>query len=264
MKISQFGSYDIPQAVGEWDFPLSSLAGGQELLAAAGVWDDLGDLVVLRPGLVGATFKVHGDSWDDVDDELDDCRAALLGERALLKATVGDDATASRQAMARCVSLDVPYSFDTPRQVVCKAQFELLQPHWDGIASQSEVFYSATSGTSFTLSNSDSTCQVQRSLKVRLYAPLSVELTLTNTTNGMSFTYDALSSPIPGMAPHHVEVDCGALTVVYDVGSVDKWEYLGLGDDQVGFMALEPGDNAFTVSTASYSGIYFGWNNAYL
>jgi hypothetical protein len=260
MKISQFGSYDIPQAKAEWDFPLGSLAGGQELLAAAGVWDDLGDLVVLRPGLVGATFKIHGDSWDDVDDELDDCRAALLGERALLKATVGDDASASRQAMARCVSLDVPYSFDAPRQVICKAQFELLQPHWDSILSDDESIHAATSGTSFTLSN-NSTCQVQRTLTIRIYE-LSVVLTLTNTTNGMSFTYDGASSPIPGA--YAVKVDCGALTVTYAVGSADRWEYFSIGDDQIGFMALEPGNNAFTVSTASYTTLYFLWKNAYL
>ncbi len=243
-------------ALGEWKFALAGLGGGRPLLAAAGVWDDLGDLVVLRPGLVQAKFALYGTTWDSVDAALDLAKAGLFAGRGLLKVTVGDDGTATRQALARCVSLDVPYKFDTPRLVVCSAKFELLQPHWDSI----NLFSVDRSATTFTVDNAGSTCQTQRTLAIYLLGPVgSPDLVLANDTNSMIFTFDSSASPIP--SGHWVTIDCGAMTVLYDDVS-DRWQYLDIGDDQIGFMALEPGVNNF-LKTAGYN-ITVAWYKSYL
>lgn len=255
MKLLTFDSYNLPMARGEWKFPLASLRGGRSLLAAAGVWDDLGDLVVLRPGLVQAKFAMHGTTWDSVDAALDLAKAGLFAGRGYLQVTVGDDGTATRRALARCLALDVPYKFDKPRLVICAAKFELLQPHWDAINQST----SSPSTTSFNVDNSGSTYQTQRTLVIRLNGPLSASFTLTNTMNGMAFTYDGASSSIA--SGHYVDVDCGARSVLYD-GSADRWPYLSIGNNQIGFMALDTGVNAFTASPAMALG--FTWRKSYL
>ena len=126
MKLLTFNSWTFPQARGEWKMPNGSLRGGKTLLASPGVWDDLGDLVVLRPGVVNAKFAFSSDtSWSDVDDDVDDAKRALFEQRSLLTATSGTGSVATRQALARCFSFDVTYKSDTPRLAVCTAQFEI-------------------------------------------------------------------------------------------------------------------------------------------
>lgn len=242
MKVVEFGSYSIPQAKGEWSFPVTSLRGGRPLLAAAGVWDDLGDLVVLRPGLVQVKFAISSDvSWGDVDDDLDDAKEALFAGRALLKLARGTSGSALRQALARCVSFDVPFKYDKPRLALCTAKFELLQPHWDSISYGGWPPYTTAA---FTVNNTSSTCQTQRTLSIRVNGPLSAVYTFTNTTNGMSFAYDGTGHAIPpGQA---LIVDCGKLTVLHQ--TVDVWEHFSVGTNQIGFMAFEVGNNACTQS----------------
>lgn len=242
MKVISFGTYSIPQAKGEWSFPLASLRGGRPVMAAAGVWDDLGDLVVLRPGLVQVKFAISSDvSWSAVDDDLDDAKEALFAERALLKVALGTSGGATRQALARCVSFDAPFKYDKPRLALCTAKFELLQPHWDSIISGAWPAYTTAA---FTVNNTSSTCQTQRTLSIRVNGPLSAVYTVTNTTNGMSFTYDGVSHAIP--AGQALLIDCGKLTVLHQ--TVDVWDHFSVGANQIGFMAFEVGNNAFTQS----------------
>lgn len=267
MKMITFGSWSFPQAKGEWSFPLASLRGGRPVMAAAGVWDDLSDLVVLRPGLVQAKFVISSDvSWSDVDADLDDAKEALFTERALLGVATGTSGVASRQALARCVSLDVPFKYNKPRLALCTAKFELLQPHWDGVSVQNVN----TSAAAFIVDNDTSTCATQRTLLIKIIGPLTSVFTLRNLDNEMEFEYDGVSSPV--LALHRIEVHCGELTVLdVDIltgGTIDKWEYLSTGDNQIGFMALEsemgshPGGNNFIQSPAQ--SLYLSWNWSYL
>jgi hypothetical protein len=254
-----FGSWSFPQAKGEWSFPLASLRGGRPVMAAAGVWDDLGDLVVLRPGLVQVKFAISSDvSWSDVDGDLDDAKEVLFAERALLKVATGTSGFASRQALARCVSFDAPFKYDKPRLALCTAKFELLQPHWDGVSLR----YTNVSTSSFNVDNTISTCVTQRTLLVRIFGSLSSVFTLTNLHNKMVFEYDGASSPIPAM--RYVDVHCGKMTVIENTagGDVDRWGYFSAGDNQIGFMALNPGINSFTQSPAQ--SLYLSWNWSYL
>jgi len=223
-------------------------------MAAAGVWDDLGDLVVLRPGLVQVKFAISSDvSWSDVDDDLDDAKQSLFAERALLKIAMGTSGTASRQALARCVSFDVPYKYDKPRLALCTAKFELLQPHWD--KTTGSVVWPSTA--SFSVTNSGSTCQTQRTLCI-LFNSLHTIWTLTNTTNGMQFIYDGVTHPVS-----HLRIHCGELTVEDAAsGGNDVWEFSAIGDNQIGFMALEPGVNNFTQSPTL--SMQWDWYESYL
>jgi hypothetical protein len=256
VKLISFGSYSIPQALGEWTMPIAALAGAQSILAAAGVWDDLGDLVLIGDRQISAKFSVNATTWAAAETALDALRAALFAQRDYLNVATGNDAVATRRALARCISLDVPYSFSTPRNVICSAKFELLQPHWDAITLSS---LSPSTG-SFSVDNTGSTCDTQRTLVIRLNGPLSANWTLTNSTNGMSFQFAGATHNIA--AGHYVDVDCGALTVHYD-GSTDVWEYLTLGTNQIGFMALKPGSNSFIQSGATLT-LGFTWRKSYL
>lgn len=258
MKVKSFGSYNFPYALGEDKRVMASLAGARTILGAAGYWDDLGDLVVLRPGIVEVKLAFYdNDSWTDIDTAIDTAKKNLFLERESLKLAPGDGSgSATREALARCVSFDEVWQYDTPRLVVCSAKFELLQPHWDDVLEMETV---KTAG-SFTVDNSGSTCRTERTLVIHLgHGDLVTLITLTNVTNGMSLTYDATGDGAPS-GPYSVIIDCGALTVECD--GEDRWSYLILGNNQVGFMALDPAINSFTISPTTQ--IWFYWHKSYL
>jgi len=121
MKVKAFGSYNFPYALGEDKRVMASLAGARMILGAAGYWDDLGDLVVLRPGIVEVKLAFYDDdSWTDIDTAIDTAKKTLFLERESLKLAPGDGSgSATREALARCVSFDEVWRYDTPRLVVC-------------------------------------------------------------------------------------------------------------------------------------------------
>jgi len=243
VKVKYFGDYELPFALGEDKRVMASLAGARTILGAAGYWDDLGDLVVLRPGLVEVKMAFYDeDSWTDLDDTLDAAKKALFAERAYLKLAAGDGSgSAVRQAYARCLSFDEVWKYDTPRLLVASAKFELLQSHWDGL--EENVVTDATG--SFTADNSASTCQTSRTLKVRFYGPVNNLTTLTNSTLGLQLQV----LPFNSHSGYYLEVDCGAMTAIYNEYDSDEWDHVRLPvTTQVGFMALAAASNSFTCS----------------
>jgi len=260
MKVKAFGSWNLPYALGEDKRVTASLAGARTILGAAGYWDDLGDLVVLRPGLVEVKMAFYDeDSWGDLDDVIDEAKFNLFKERAKLKIAMNDgDEDPSREALARCLSFSEVWRYDQPRLVVCSATFELLQPHWDWLWGDN--IRTSTSG-SFDLDNIASTCQTDRTVRVRIHGLLNTIYTLTNTTLGMSLTYDGSGGGSIANGTY-VEIDCGAMTVKTE-GGADRWQYVTLGNTQIGFMALAPGVlNAFTQSPTIQVQIY--WRRSFL
>lgn len=259
MKLSAFGSYSFPMDLGEWGVPIEALSGSQQILGASGAWDDMGRLVVIGPRKVTSKFAIHGATWAAVDTDLDALRTALFKSDHgynYLYAIMGEDAAASRIARARCLALEMPYKYDAPRVVVCQATFEMLQPHWDAIVASTSSPNTAT----FVLDNGGSTCDVQRTLAFRLNGPLTVLYTLSNATNGLTFSFDGAAHNVA--AGHYVDVHCGWLTVVDDAG-VDLWEHLTIGVNQIGFMRLYPGNNSITQGGATLA-LLVQWSKAYL
>jgi hypothetical protein len=259
MKVTSFGSYNIPQSQGEWTFNPQQTNPTVELLAASGVFDNLGDAIVLRPGTIRVSFAVWGVDWDAVDAELDNAKAAFFPStgRDLLKLTYGEDVSTSRQALARCVSFDIPKRWDGCHIVRCQAEFVMEQSTWDNIAVSNLTENSA----SFNVDNSGSNAKVQRTLIIRINGALPASnITLTNTTTGLSFVYDANADSVAG--GEYREIDCGAASVVDQLGN-DKYEFLTIGNNQIEFMALEPGINAFTLSPSG-TNIDFTWQKAYI
>jgi len=257
MKVKSFGSWNFPYALGEDKRPLGALAGARTILGGAGYWDDLGDLVVLRPGIVEVKCAFYDeDSWTDLDDALDTAKQNLFKERALLKLAAGAGwGSAVRQAYARCLAFDEVWRYDQPRLVVASAKFEMLQPHWDGV---SENVVTKTDA-SFTIDNSGSTCQTERTLRVRLYTPISSLTTLGNSTTGHLLNF----LPFTSSGGFYLEVDCGAMTAIYSEDESDHWEHVTLGGSQVGFMALAAGSNSFMVFAAPGT-FQFRWYYSYL
>jgi hypothetical protein len=253
-------------ALGEWGVPIESLPGGQQILGASGAWDDLGDLVVIGPRKVTAKFALTGTTWAAVDTALDSLRAALFDQRDYLYAIMGEDVVATRQALARCIALDVPYKYDSLYRVIGQATFEMLQPHWDAISLSTET----KNDFDFEVDGGDGNFPASRTLVVRLHGPIvDMKFDLLNNTNGMSFHYEGSEHVHIG---HYLDVDCGALTVLYD-GVTDRYQYFSIPTYQMGFMSLEPGVNLFSQIWAPYSipgplydhiQIDFSWREAYL
>ena len=263
MKVKAFGSYNFPYALGEDKRVMASLAGARMILGAAGYWDDLGDLVVLRPGIVEVKLAFYDDdSWTDIDTAIDTAKKNLFLERESLKLAPGDGSgSATREALARCVSFDEVWRYDTPRLVVASAKFELLQPHWDSTNLSSASF---TAG-SFSVDNSGSTCRTERTLTIKLNGPVNTLFTLVNQTlGGWWIKYDGASKPIAG--GKYVNFYCGSLIAALYSGYESVWQYVTLGsnsgESRTGFMALAPQVNQFTASP-TYP-LQFYWYESYV
>jgi len=268
MKVKAFGSYDLgsynfPYALGEDKRVTASLAGARTILGAAGYWDDLGDLVVLRPGIVEVKMAFYDDdSWTDVDTAIDTAKKNLFVEREQLLLAPGDGSgTVTREAAARCVQFDEVWRYDMPRLVVCSAKFELLQPHWDAINISSASF---TAG-SFSIDNSDSTCRTERTLTIKLYGPVNTLFTLVNQTlGGWWIKYDGAGKNIG--SSQWITLYCGSLIAALYPGYESVWQYVTLGsnsgESRTGFMALDPEINQFTASP-TYP-LQFYWQKSYV
>jgi hypothetical protein len=233
---------------------MASLPGARPILAAGGYWDDLGDVSVLRPGIVEVKFALYHDtSWASLDTLVDTAKQNLFDGRQYLNLAAGDGSgSTARRALARCIGFDEAWKYEQPRLIICTAKFELLQECWD---SGSFDIVVQTTG-SFNIDNTGSTTQVQRKLDLLVTMGASTSVTVTNTTNDMEFTISGIAATF--------KIDCGALTVQRYVGAslTDGWEYFSIGDNQMGFMALEPGINAFTVTPAMQ--VRFTWYKAYI
>lgn len=256
MNIVKFGSYTLPLNKAEYDFSYETLPGATPILGGAGYFDTWGDEGISRIRPIVTRFTVYDDDLDGVDGLLTAARAGLLGVgRQVLSVALGNStSTVDRQAYARCLKFEQPVKYNPPKLVDCVAEFEILQSNWDAVAASSQ----AKSGSPFAVSNAGN-AYVERTLVITINGALSSSITITNSTNGYSFTYDAASDNIAG--GNYIEIDCGALTV-RDQAGTDKYEFFGIGSNQIGFMRLDAGSNTFTSSVPA-TNIDFDFRAAY-
>lgn len=248
-KLTQFSTYQIPEAVGDRGYHEFILSGRRSPLVdlPGGVWDAYGDDAPPRRGSVlVADCMLTATAASGVQSQLDTWQS-LIGERESLERKGEDCSTHS--VTARLINVEAPRSGGQNLLLPIKLTFETADPHWRGAtASETVSLVTSTSPTTMTVSNSGNYTINDPIITISAGATAITWLALLvrSDTSGSWQTWINCTGTIA--SGESLVIDCGALTVedngsdayadfsLNDSHLIDSWCELAPGANEVSFI----------------------------
>jgi phage-related protein len=206
-------------------------------------------LIPLQPGtlwvpkfhdehIVTLAHDVQGTSYANTQSNIDTLKGYLFSATNALLVHNRPDAVVL-QGYAEITQL-TDFIWNGPKLAIATADYVLNDPYWRSPTKTSTTVTINASPKTFNVTNAG-TAQ-ERKCIITLTQPHATPIVITNTTNGVSVT---LSKTLSGSDV--VVIDCGLFTCTKTALN-DYLQYLThFGDPS--FMVLEPGVNAFSVTS---------------
>lgn len=250
MRLTDFGSFSFGNTgfyAGDFDDPDDLESSLIAIPGADGAFDAFGQAQSpRRPRVVKARFGIEPIlAGLTVDEQLDTLLKVLHTGQQWLKVKMTDGS--SRQALAKCIKLPRPRVHGSLHFLDLSAEFELQDPYWYAIAQTVETFAGVgASPYNFNTSNIPGTAPVKK-LQVTIKNAIT-NPRLTNNTNGFWCQWTG------ALGGGDVLIfDTAAMTVTKN--AADVYGAVTLGATQIGFMRLEPGVNAMTLTGTGLSAV---------
>jgi hypothetical protein len=273
MHLTHFGGVALPDSNQE----TSLVAEGRSALVelANGAFDQDGASLVWRPTTLSCSFILAGSGIDATLDALAQC---LAGGRRVLKARADDGSY--RQTFAKLLSLDRAGGVVSPTFRRVSLRFAIPDPFW--FASADEPRYLDNGETldagwnldgnytsltlltplaEFTIAQSGTVVARRGQITVTVSSGGSLQsLIIENRTTG-EIIY--VSGSINGGSA--LVVDLAAKSVLLDGAAA--YDRLSIGEGQMDWLTLQPGDNVIRVTCGAVSGtvtLVWQWAKTYV
>jgi hypothetical protein len=206
-------------------------------------------------GQVWGTGTSYNQSYADLDGALDALHLSTISRgRSKLWGLLRDGSR--RWAWAKCTGLRTAENYQQKFHLNVETSFMCPEGLWYGEEEQTQMFANQTLPRTFTLTNSGTIPAPLHVGANKLITGSLTSLSLTNNTNGMSWSISGISVA-HGNGPNII-IDSGSYTC-------DQYDHLTLPAGQQVFMQLEPGDNSLTyTASSSASAAEFRWFDTYL
>lgn len=290
MRLTQFGETTLPELNGNDD--LSQSARSNLVPLKYGAIDLDNSEVVLDYKRINRTAVIN----TDFDNTMDDLAYESQKGARILKATMRDDS--ERQLLAKMTLFSRGARAE---KYTCEQEFGLqwtaTYPYWlltshepiysdHGYESDSGLFSDGnsvttsvtTSSVNFTITNASRVriAKVYFSLKTNGTTGEWNNPKITNNTNKMSIQVNRGITGNSTIIRQFINIDCLAKKVYgafsdnsNNAATYNLYSNTVIGDDQMDWMILEPGDNEFTITSTLVGGsisrdIVVFWSNHYM
>lgn len=274
MRLTHFGGTSLPTASEDVDTPVEARSALVEL--RDGAFDQDGQALVLRSVTIRRSFKITSSLYATVNSLMQ----TFAKGRLVLKALPRDESTylqtfakvfkVSRprrvgdinyQAVDVTFVQDYPFWMATADEPKYLDNGEVLDAGWNLDGNQTTFVLNAATVTG-TITNGG----IVPIRKGRLHiVPRSgasfTGFTITNTTNGMSFTYAGTVAN-----PDILEIDFLSLSAKKSY-TTNVYANVTISSGQMDWMQLEVGANAISIAVTGRSGttdLYWQWSKHYL
>ncbi len=193
--------------------------------------------------VVRVDFGIEPSATLTIDQQLDLLLKEIHKGQQLLKVKMSDNST--RQAYAKCIRLPRPHGHGSKHFLELAADFELQDPYWYDTSQTIEDFPGiGSSPYNFNTSSVPGTAPIKKIL-VEFIGGIT-NPRLTNNTNDLWVQWTGV------LGAGHIYLDTGAMNALN--GANDVYGAITMAATQIGFMRLELGVNAMTLTGSSISG----------